>query len=203
MCKSFTCLLKCACVGATRKMINPQAFSQFLSVLECVLINSLRQVISETHSILKTRLPCCKQMEGKMLVLSNSGQLPGLFSPEAKSSWPPEHKRLHLLKLSLVLHGTVWRCQQFLQVTYQCLYGSGCVSWRMLCCCCGDGVSTVCCGHRCAPHHPQHWERSLFPASGNNVFLCPVLALCPQDLTREGSSKARVVKAYWLSWVYQ
>lgn len=107
MCKSFTCLLKCACVGATRKMINPQAFSQFLSVLECVLINSLRQVISETHSILKTPLPCCKQMEGKMLVLSNSGQLPGLFSPEAKSSWPPEHKRLHLLKLSLVLHGTV------------------------------------------------------------------------------------------------
>lgn len=83
MCKSFTCLLRSAYVEATRKMINPRALSQFLSMLEYVLISSLRQVISETQGILKTQLPCCKQMEGKMLSVSNSGMLPDLFSPES------------------------------------------------------------------------------------------------------------------------
>lgn len=84
MFKSFTCLLKCACVEAIRKMINPRALSQFLSMLECVLINSLRQVISETRGILKTWLPCYKQTEGKMFAVSNSGIAPDLFSPESK-----------------------------------------------------------------------------------------------------------------------
>lgn len=90
MCKSFTCLLKCACVEATRKMINPQDLSQFLSMLECVLINSLRQVIRETHGILNSQLPCYRQMEDKMLVVSNSGTQPDLFSPQSKellASW--------------------------------------------------------------------------------------------------------------------
>lgn len=82
--KSFTCLLNCAYVEATRKMINPQALYQFLTLLECVLINSPRQVISETHDILKTRLPCSRQTEGKMLVVRNSGIAPELFSPESK-----------------------------------------------------------------------------------------------------------------------
>lgn len=84
MCKSFTCLLSCACVEATRKTINPQALSQFLSMLECVLISSLRQVISETHGILSTQLPCYRQMEDKMLAVSSSGTLPALFSPRSK-----------------------------------------------------------------------------------------------------------------------
>lgn len=84
MFKSFTCLLKCAYVEATRKMINPQALSQFLTLLECVLSNSLRQVINETHDILKTRLPCYRQTESKMLAVSNSGIAPELFSPEGK-----------------------------------------------------------------------------------------------------------------------
>lgn len=53
-------------------------------MLECVFFSSLRQVISETHGILKTQLPCYKQMEGKMLVVSNSGILPDLFSPKRK-----------------------------------------------------------------------------------------------------------------------
>lgn len=84
MFKSFTCLLKCAYVEAIRKMINPQALSQFLTMLECVLINSLGQVISETHAILKTRLPCCRQTEGKMLAVSTPGTAPELFSPESR-----------------------------------------------------------------------------------------------------------------------
>lgn len=65
-------------------MINPQALSQFLSTLECVLLSSLRQVISETHSLLKTQLPCYKQMEGSTLVGSSSGILPDLFGPESE-----------------------------------------------------------------------------------------------------------------------
>lgn len=71
-------------------MINPQALSQFLSTLECVLLSSLRQVISETHSLLKTQLPCYKQMEGSTLVGSSSGILPDLFGPESEellASW--------------------------------------------------------------------------------------------------------------------
>lgn len=59
-------------------------------MLECVLINSLREVISETHGFLKTQLPSYKQMEGKMLIVGNSGVLPDLFSPESKellASW--------------------------------------------------------------------------------------------------------------------
>lgn len=84
MFKSFTCLFKCAYVEAIRKMINPQAPSQFLTMLKCVLINSLRQVISETHGILKSRPPCCRQTEGKMLAVSNSGIAPELFSRESK-----------------------------------------------------------------------------------------------------------------------
>ena len=89
MCKSFTCWLKCAYAEATRK-INPQALSQFSCVLEYVLLSSLRQVISESHSILKTQLPRYKQMEGKMLVVGNAGILPDLFSPESEellASW--------------------------------------------------------------------------------------------------------------------
>lgn len=85
MFKSFTCFLKCAYVEAIRKMINPQALSQFLTVLECVLINSRRQVISETHGILKTQLPCYKQTEREMLAISNSGIAPEFLSPESRA----------------------------------------------------------------------------------------------------------------------
>lgn len=53
-------------------------------MLECVLINSLRQVISETYGILKSLLCFYKQTEGKILAVSNSGIAPELFSPESK-----------------------------------------------------------------------------------------------------------------------
>lgn len=106
MFKSFTCFLKCAYVEAIRKMINPQALSQFLTVLECVLINSRRQVISETHGILKTQLPCYKQTEREMLAISNSGIAPEFLSPESKellASWEQ-----YLLELLLVLFCIEW-----------------------------------------------------------------------------------------------
>lgn len=61
MWKSFTCVLKRACAEATSKMLNPQALSQILSVLGHDLINSLRQVISETDSIPESRLMCCSR----------------------------------------------------------------------------------------------------------------------------------------------
>lgn len=65
MWKSFTCLLKHACAEATSKMINPQALSQILSVLGYDLINSLRQVISETYSIPKSQLTCCSRWKAR------------------------------------------------------------------------------------------------------------------------------------------
>lgn len=78
MWKSFTCLLKRACAEATSKMINPQALSRILSVLGHNLINSLRQVISETDSIPQSQLLCCRRWKARCsrsAALARSGLL--------------------------------------------------------------------------------------------------------------------------------